>query len=117
MKNVGDRVLVKTREELLKTGYTEEEINSRKQFIGKFAIVSSIITTTSGGFFYIRHDKKSLKWFKDMISEGSSSIKYFTDKIKNYCNNYCIQECSDECPLKDIKDILNEYNYFASKIT
>lgn len=51
-----------------------------------------------------------------MISEGGS-IKCFTNKIKNYCNNYCIQECSDECPLKDVKDILNEYNYFANKIT
>lgn len=114
---IGDIVLIKTEEEFISAGYSKEAVQERKQFIGKFAIVSSIITTTSGGFFYIRHDKKSLKWFKDMISERSSSIKYFTDKIKNYCNNYCIQECSDECPLKDIKDILNEYNYFASKIT
>lgn len=100
---VGDIVLIKTEEEFINAGYSKEAVQERKQFIGKFAIVSSIITTTSGGFFYIRHDKKSLKWFKDMISD----IKCFTNKIKNYCNNYCIQECSDECPLKDVKDILN----------
>lgn len=48
----GDRVLVKTRKELLETGYTEEEINSRKQFIGKFATISNIIESYSIRFSY-----------------------------------------------------------------
>lgn len=78
---IGDIVLIKTEEEFINAGYSKEAVQERKQFIGKFAIVSSIITTTSGGFFYIRYDKKSLKWFKDMISEGGS-IKCFTNKIK-----------------------------------
>lgn len=103
---IGDIILIKTEKELIKAGYSNEAIQERKQFIGKFAIVSSIITTTSGGFFYIRHDKKSLKWFKDMISENN--IDCFINRVKNYCNNYCIHECSDECPFKDIKDIFNE---------
>ena len=31
----GDRVLVKTREELIETGYTSEEVNRREQFLGE----------------------------------------------------------------------------------
>lgn len=102
----GDIILIKTEKEFIEAGYSNKEIQERKQFVGKFAIVDSIITTTSGGFFYLKNDKKFLKWFKDMISEGR--IDCFTDRVKIYCNKYCVHECSNECPFRDIKDIFNE---------
>lgn len=107
MRNVGDRVLVKTRKELLETGYTEEEVNSRKQFIGKFATISDIIESYSIESYNFKGDKNNLKWYNDMLKEDC--VGYMSDTIKDYCDNYCIYEgeCpEDNCTLFKIKNAL-----------
>lgn len=93
MRNVGDRVLVKTREELLKTGYTEIEIESRKQFVGKFATISEVIESYIDSYTF-EGDENNLKWYNDMLKDNC--VGYMSDIVKDYCDNYCIYE--DECP-------------------
>lgn len=104
----GDVALIKSEKALLEIGFTEEAIEKRKEFIGKF-VVDTVITNMK--FFYIKGDKKYLKWYDDMIiKDTSNNNSKFVEKIKNYCNKYCVfnHSCPKECPLIEIKELLVE---------
>ena len=100
----GDKVLVKTREELIETGYTNEEVNRREQFLGKFAVIGESIESFSIEFYSFIGDKNNLRWYNDMLKDDT--IGYMSDRIKCFCD-MCIHKCLEkDCPLFDIKKSL-----------